>query len=72
MSEEQLRRFRTRRHVPRILTRSAGQNGTAARREKGAKVPKEGWGERGESNPQRPAPQAGALPLSYAHHTATP
>src|SRR5690606_1821769 len=28
------------------------------------------WGERRESNPQPPAPQADALPLSYAHHTA--
>lgn len=27
------------------------------------------WGDRRESNPQQPAPQAGALPLSHDHHT---
>jgi site-specific DNA recombinase len=26
------------------------------------------WGDRRDSNPQQPAPQAGALPLSYDHH----
>ena len=26
------------------------------------------WGERGDSNPQPPDPQSGALPLSYVHH----
>ena len=26
------------------------------------------WGDRRDSNPQRPAPQAGALPLCYGHH----
>ena len=33
-------------------------------------LPEQEWGERRDSNPQQPEPQSGALPLSYAHHTA--
>jgi hypothetical protein len=30
------------------------------------------WGDGGDSNPQPPEPQSGALPLSYRHHASGP